>query len=400
MYERFYGLHERPFSLLPDPDFLYPGRNHRAALDLLELAVLNQAGFCVISGEIGSGKTTLIRELLNRLDERIRVGLVSNTHPSFGELLQWILAAYGLPDMAGNKLERHQRFIDFVIEQYAGNRRTLLIIDEAQNLAPEALEELRMLSNVNSEKDFVLQVILVGQNELRDKLMDPQLKQFAQRIAFDYHLENLDAGETRDYIRHRLRHAGGRADIFSDPASGAVYEHTGGVPRLINRLCDLCLVYGYSEEQPVIDAGLVDRVADAQCRGMPSCDRGMAPVSTPPAAPDSPVPTVEVAPVTHDAVVEASSPVAKEDVDLHRLVVATEQPPATGRRRGGTVWLLGVLMVAGVAGWMTRDLWWQPVRLTLQQAAVRAQVVVTEAWNAGWSSARLAVPAKDKKNGP
>ena len=267
MYERFYGFKERPFSLLPDPDFLFLSDKHRMALDLLELAIFNQAGFCVISGEIGAGKTTLIRELLNRLSDDICVGLVSNTHPSFGELLQWITAAYELDTVDGDQFEQHKCFLDFVIQQYAENKRTLLIIDEAQNLSISAMEELRMLSNVNSERDLVLQVILVGQNQLREKLTQPELEQFAQRISIDYHLEGLDEQETRDYIHHRLTRAGGSADIFCDEACRTVHRCSDGIPRLINGICDICLVYGYSDNSLVITPELVREVVEDQRNG-------------------------------------------------------------------------------------------------------------------------------------
>jgi len=264
MYDRFYGFKERPFSLLPDPDFLFLGEKHRTALDLLELGIFNQSGFCVVSGEIGAGKTTLIRELLNRLSDDVQVGLVSNTHPSFGELMQWIMAAYGLKCGTDDRIELHRRFIDFLIRSYADNKRTLLIIDEAQNLAVPAMEELRMLSNVNSDKDFVLQVILIGQSELRDKLRRPELEQFAQRIALDYHLTGLDEAETCQYIEHRLVHAGGSAQLFSDAACRVVYRLSKGIPRLINRICDLSLVYGYSEAAPLITPELVELVINDQ----------------------------------------------------------------------------------------------------------------------------------------
>jgi general secretion pathway protein A len=267
MYERFYGFKERPFSLLPDPDFLFLGDKHQAALDLLELTILNQAGFCVVSGEIGAGKTTLIRELLKRLDEDICVGLISNTHPSFGELLQWITAAFGLNSDSSDKFELHKRFLDFVIKQYTDNKRTLLIIDEAQNLSVSAMEELRMLSNINSDKDLVLQVILVGQSQLREKLQLPELKQFAQRIAVDYHLAGLDERETYDYIRYRVTRAGGSPDVFTEDACRTVYRCTDGIPRLINGLCDSCLVYGYSAKSPVIVPELVREVVRDQRTG-------------------------------------------------------------------------------------------------------------------------------------
>ncbi|TCK19394.1 type II secretory pathway predicted ATPase ExeA [Thiogranum longum] len=267
MYESFYNFREKPFSLLPDSGFLYLSNKHRMALTLLEYGLMNQAGFTVISGDIGTGKTTLIRQLLNQIDDSIRVGLISNTHQTFGDLMQWIALAYDLPHHDKNKVELYQDFMDFIIKEYARGRRTVLIVDEAQNMSAETLEELRMLSNVNADKDQVLQIILVGQRELRDTLRRPDLVQFAQRIGVDYHLEPLDEQETIDYIRHRCEKAGGSIDLFTEKACHQVYEATGGVPRLINLLCDTTLVYGYAEQREHIDARLVSDVARDKQQG-------------------------------------------------------------------------------------------------------------------------------------
>ena len=267
MYENFYGFREKPFSLLPDPSFLYLSPKHRMALVLLEYSLMNQSGFSVITGEIGTGKTTLIRQLLNQIDRDVTVGLISNTHRSFGELLQWVLMAFNLEYAGKDKVGLYQTFIDFVIKEYAHNRRTVLIIDEAQNMAPETLEELRMLSNVNADKDQVLQVFLVGQAGLRDLLRRPDLEQFAQRISVDYHLEPLNAQETRDYIRHRLTVAGGDPELFDEATSDAVFRNSGGVPRLINVLCDTTLVFGYAEQAKQITADLVEEVAREKRKG-------------------------------------------------------------------------------------------------------------------------------------
>jgi len=261
MYEKFYGLRGKPFSLLPDPEFLYLSDKHRMALTLLEYGLWNQASFSVITGEIGAGKTTLIRHLLNQFDSDLVVGLISNTHPSFGELLEWILLAFNIDYSGKDKVGMYKAFVDFLIREYAANRRTLLIIDEAQNMSHQALEELRMLSNVNAEKDQVLQVILVGQPGLREHLRDPSLEQFAQRIAVDYHLGTLGPEETRNYIHHRIEVAGGDPGLFTDDACEAIFQHSGGTPRLINILCDTTMVYGYAEQSARIDARLVNDVA-------------------------------------------------------------------------------------------------------------------------------------------
>jgi general secretion pathway protein A len=267
MYEAFYQFREKPFTLLPDPGFLYLSNRHRMALTMLEYGLMNQAGFTVISGDIGAGKTTLIRHLLNNMDQEHTVGLISNTHRSFGELLQWVLLAFNLEHRDMDKVEMYRRFVDFIIEEYAHNRRTVLIIDEAQNMEAETLEELRMLSNINADKDQTLQVILVGQRELRETLRRPDLVQFAQRISVDYHLEALSETDTAGYIRHRLEVAGGNPDIFTPAACKAVYHFTGGVPRLINLLCDTALVYGYAEQRQRIDARLIADVAHEKQQG-------------------------------------------------------------------------------------------------------------------------------------
>ncbi len=267
MYKNFYGLREKPFSLLPDPGFLYPSEKHQMALALLEYSLMNHASFSVITGGIGTGKTTLIRQLLNQLGRDVTVGLISNTHRSFGDLLQWILMAYSLDYAGKDKVGMYQAFVDFLVAEYARNRRTVLIIDEAQNMAPETLEELRMLSNVNADKDQVLQVFLVGQAGLRDLLRRPDLEQFAQRISVDYHLEPLGADETRDYIRHRMTVAGGNPELFDDGACEAVFQNSRGVPRLINLLCDTALVYGYAEQVQRINAKLVEDVAGEKRKG-------------------------------------------------------------------------------------------------------------------------------------
>ena len=236
-------------------------------MTLLEYSMENQTSFSVITGGVGTGKTTLIRHLLNQMDRSITVGLITNTHRSFGELLQWVLMAYDLDYAGKDRVTMYQTFIDFLIKEYARNRRTVLIVDEAQNMSPETLEELRMLSNVNTDKDQVLQVFLVGQPGLRDTLRRPDLEQFAQRIAVDFHLEALNLSETREYIRHRITVAGGDPNLFEDSACEATYRHSGGIPRLINLLCDTALVYGYADGLQRITAALINDVAHEKQKG-------------------------------------------------------------------------------------------------------------------------------------
>jgi type II secretory pathway predicted ATPase ExeA len=237
------------------------GRQHSLAYAMLQYGLTNQAGFTVITGGIGCGKTTLVRHLLNELDDEITVGLISNTQQHVAHLLQWVLMAYDIDYRGKSKVELHETFYNFLIDEYAQNRRTVLIIDEAQNLTPRVLEDLRMLSNINADKDQLFQMILVGQPELRDVLQRPELEQFAQRIAADYHLTELDRGETGQYIHWRTRTAGVEHEVFDRGAIDQIYRYTRGVPRLINTLCDTALVYGFAEEAQVISATLVRMVA-------------------------------------------------------------------------------------------------------------------------------------------
>ena len=258
MYEAFFGLREKPFSLLPDPSFLFLSQKHQEALTLLEYGLLNQAGFIVLTGEIGAGKTTLMRYLLNRLDPDVTVGLISHAHQSLGELTEWICLAFDIRVAGGSKLDQHQAFIDFLIGQYAKGKRVLLIVDEAQNLGVEKLEELRLLSNINADKDLVLQMMLLGQPQLRKLLHHSDLEQFVQRIAASYHLGRLTVLETQNYIRHRIFVAGGKYEIFSKDACHAIHHYTNGIPRLINLICDMAMVYAYGGGERRITGTAID----------------------------------------------------------------------------------------------------------------------------------------------
>jgi general secretion pathway protein A len=253
MYEAFYGMSRRPFALKPDPAFLFMSRKHRFAFSMIEYALSGQAGFAVITGEIGSGKTTLIRHLLKRSPQDVNYGIISNTHQSFGNLLQWVLTAFGISVRTDDVAERYEAFLSYLISQYAAGRQTILIVDEAQNLSIELLEELRLLSNINADEDQLLQMILVGQPELLEKLRRPELVQFAQRISVSYHLEPLSYSETLGYIRHRVTVVDASSDLFSEAAIKAVFHFTKGVPRLINSICDMACVYGYADGLGAID---------------------------------------------------------------------------------------------------------------------------------------------------
>jgi type II secretory pathway predicted ATPase ExeA len=262
MYETYYGLREKPFSILPDPDLIYWGRTHRMAFSMLEFGVLNNAQFTVITGEIGSGKTTLVRHLLKKLNSRMtNIGLVSNTPKAREELLQSIMLGLNL-SCEGSTPVLLKSFQDFLYMQHAKGRRTIIIVDEAQNLGEDALEGLRMLSNINVDKVQYLQLILVGQPQLKDMLCRPQLLQFAQRVSSDYHLKPLAQDEVAQYIGFRLSAVGSREDLFSSEACGMIAEASYGIPRMINILCDTALVYGFSTQSERITSKLISEVIE------------------------------------------------------------------------------------------------------------------------------------------
>jgi type II secretory pathway predicted ATPase ExeA len=259
MYEAFYGLREKPFSILPDPDMIYWGRNHLLAFAMLEFGIKNSAGFTVITGEIGSGKTTLLRYLLRRLNPGIAVALISNTPQGPDGLLRWIMMSLNQP-YEESRPALFQRFQEFLDQEYMKGSRTVLIIDEAQNLGMQALEELRMLTNVNVDKRLLLQIILVGQPQLKDMLRTPQLLQFAQRVSSDFHIRPLSTPDVTNYINHRLAAVGSPFQLFSPEACKMIAEASLGIPRTINILCDTALVYGFATSSEEIGPDLVLQV--------------------------------------------------------------------------------------------------------------------------------------------
>jgi len=257
MYREFFNLKEKPFSLNPDPEFLYLSKNHIRAQTMLEYGFHSQAGFTVITGDIGAGKTTLVNYLLAKEGEDVVIGVINNTHSSFGNLMSWILDAFDLDEPSPESAKKLRKFTEFVMEQYSDGKRVLLVIDEAQNLSEETLEELRLISNINITNDVFLQLILIGQPELIEKLNDPKLTQFAQRIGVDFNLRPMDYVDTGKYIFHRLKVAGSHKSIFTSDAVAAVFCFSEGVPRRINTLCDMALVYAYADESKTINAKLI-----------------------------------------------------------------------------------------------------------------------------------------------
>ncbi|MEL7311228.1 MAG: AAA family ATPase [Pseudomonadota bacterium] len=265
MYLDHFNLQTRPFNLRPDPAFLYPSDQHKLALAVLEYGLMEQDGYVVITGEIGSGKTTLVRHLLSKLDSTFDIGLISNTHSSFGDLLHWVAVALGIERSDKTDAELHQAFVDHIIGVYARGRQTLLIVDEAQNLDADSLEEIRVLSNINTEGSHVLQLLLVGQPELRDRLADRRVSQIAQRVSTHYHLEALNETAVGDYLNHRLMVAGAKRPLFSASAVALIAEASGGVPRLINQIADTALVYAFASDSPrVYEKTMRDVLRDRQ----------------------------------------------------------------------------------------------------------------------------------------
>ncbi len=263
IYNTHFGLIERPFSLLPDPGFLFWTPQHQRAFAMLEYGVLTRAPITLITGEVGAGKTTLLQQLLRSVAPDVRIGLVSNAHGGRGELLRWVLMSLGeIAPSEMNYVDLFARFQAFLIAEYAVGRRVILIFDEAQNLSRESLEELRMFTNIKSGKDELLQLVLVGQPELRTMVLRPDLTQFAQRVASSFHLPAMDAATVRSYVRHRLTVAGAAHEIFSPLALKEVHRATGGVPRLVNQLCDLAMVYGYTKGQKRVLHKTVRQVLD------------------------------------------------------------------------------------------------------------------------------------------
>jgi general secretion pathway protein A len=258
MYLSFYGLRETPFAPTPDPKFLFQSARHREALAQLIYGVRERKGFIVLTGEIGTGKTTLLRTLLERLNADTPVAYVHNSALSIEGLLEYVLQDWGVKSTAASHAQRLFELNEFLIDQHRKGGTPVLVIDEAQNLSVETLEAVRMLSNFETTNQKLMQILLVGQPELRVKLDLPELRQLKQRIGLRCHIAPLSAEETRLYIRHRLRIAGALdAGIFTDGAIQKVTDYSGGTPRVVNIVCDHCLLSGFADSKKRIDAGTV-----------------------------------------------------------------------------------------------------------------------------------------------
>jgi general secretion pathway protein A len=268
MYESFYGLRAKPFDLDPDPDYIYMSGSHQEAYVHLRYGIEENKGLVVVTGEIGSGKTTLINFLLSKLHQSVCVGVVNNTTVAPRDFISMVCEGFGLNLSERDKPRMLAAFNQYLRERRAANDRVVLIVDEAQNLPRETIEELRLLSNMEGARHHLLQVILLGQPELKDKLREKGLEQFVQRITIHFHLGSLTQEEVMKYVRHRLRIAGAKNhEIFDEGALRAVHGYTRGTPRLINILCDNALVYGFGEQRRVIAQSQIDEIVSERKAG-------------------------------------------------------------------------------------------------------------------------------------
>ena len=260
MYRDFFGLKEKPFNVTPDPRFLFYSRKHQEAFSYLVYGIEERKGFIEITGEIGAGKTTLCRAFLSRLDKKTKTALILNSNLSPTQMLRAILDEFAIIPKGRSKKDLFDGLNKFLIEQLSLNHNVVLIIDESQNLTPSMLEQIRLLSNLETEKEKLLQIVLVGQPELRDKLKLPSLKQLRQRISIRYHIAPLDYLETRKYIFHRLNIAGSKGNIFFDEkAIDNIFGYSKGIPRLINVVCDKSLLAAYVMDTKKIDGRIITK---------------------------------------------------------------------------------------------------------------------------------------------
>ena len=262
MYRQFYGLQDKPFDIVPNPTVLYESEKHSQALTYLRYGFTENIGFILFTGDIGTGKTTLIKCLLGEISDDVEVAVVFNTNVSADELLRLVMIELEVEGVGPDKSRNLDLLNDHLINVYRQGRRCLLIIDEAQNLSAQALEEVRLLSNLQAENQPLLQIILAGQPELRDIIRSPGLEQLAQRVAITYHLTPLSREELGEYVAYRLQVVGCDKELFTKEALDLIYEHSRGIPRSVNILCNASLVYGYADSQEVIGPDVVSQILD------------------------------------------------------------------------------------------------------------------------------------------
>ena len=262
MYEEYFGFKEKPFNLAPDPDFLYLSRQHKNALSSLDFGLMDESGLILFTGDIGTGKTTIIRHLLRRIIDDFNIAVVFNTNVTSDQLLELILDEFGINSETNSKARTIKALTNYLIEVRSQGKRPLLIIDEGQSLSLDALEEVRLLSNLQENNRALLQIMLVGQPELKAKLKTPAMESMTQRIAVNYHLKPFNREETGQYISHRIKTAGGQPNLFSIGAVNMIHQMTGGIPRAINILCHAALVYGFADEIPLIGTQILEEIKE------------------------------------------------------------------------------------------------------------------------------------------
>ncbi len=263
MYEAFFNLKAKPFELIPNPDFLYMSSTHKKALHYLHYGIKEKAGFMLLTGEVGSGKTTIISDLIKRIDENVKLAKIFNTKVNSEQLIAMINDDFGLDVRGKDKIRLLKELNDYLIDQHAKGNNAVLIIDEAQNLRPELLEEIRMLSNLETDTAKLLQIILVGQPELRETLSLPELRQLRQRISVNCRISSLTREETEEYILHRLEVAGNRDAIkFDDDCMDTIFSYCKGIPRLVNIICNFLMLTAFMEETKTADSAMVKDIVD------------------------------------------------------------------------------------------------------------------------------------------
>ena len=262
-YLQHFNLSAQPFRLTPDPDFIYWSKQHARAKAYMESTIWLADGFVVITGEIGSGKTTLLQSFLSELEDDVVYAVVSQTQLTPTQFLQAVLTEFGFKPFNKRKVELLDMLNMFLIEQYSNDKKVVLIVDEAQNLSNKVLEEIRLISGIETHKEKVLRIILAGQPELRDTLESAGLKQLVQRVRLRFHLGALDLREMQEYIEHRLSVAGREnKDLFADETFSTIHRYSGGVPRLVNTLCDTALLCAFADEKPVVEASDVQSAVE------------------------------------------------------------------------------------------------------------------------------------------
>lgn len=284
VYSSYFGLKEAPFNITPDPSFLFASTSHREGLAQLRYGIEARRGFIVLTGEVGTGKTTLVQALLRQLVEGTQTALIFSAITSPIDLLRYVNEEFKLVDPMQGIRDAHDyiSFLDeFLLQKYRAGQNTALIIDEAQNLSPDVLESVRLLSNFETTKDKLLQILLVGQPELNDRLNTPHLRQLKQRVALRHQLRPLSLTECREYIANRLKVAGATSDLFLNSATEAVHYYSGGVPRLINVICDNAMISAYALEKKKIEQQFVQEVAEDLCLTHNGNKRVSSPVETP-----------------------------------------------------------------------------------------------------------------------